>query len=62
MFWFTKQSICCIINFSISLATNFMSLNNNEPCITRPVLIDLNTLKFNFYPFMISLQSFSFIF
>ena len=39
-----------------------MSLNNNEPCITRPVLIDLNTLKFNFYPFMISLQSFSFIF
>ena len=31
-----------------------MSLNN-EPCMTRPTLIDLNSVKFIYYPFMISL-------
>ena len=37
-----------------SLETKCMSLNN-ELCITRSILIDLNYFKFNYYPFMISL-------
>ena len=32
-----------------------MSLNN-DLCMTRPTLIDLNLVKFNYYPFMISLN------
>ena len=32
-----------------------MSLNN-EPCMTRPTLIDLNSVKLIYYPFMISLD------
>ena len=31
-----------------------MSLNN-EPCMTRSILIDLNPFKFNYYLFMIRL-------
>ena len=32
-----------------------MSLNN-QSCMTRPTLIDINPVKFNYYPFMISLD------
>ena len=35
-----------------------MSLNN-EPCITRPFLIDINSVKFKRYPFMINLDKWS---
>ena len=38
-----------------SLATKYMSLKN-QPCITRPTLIDLNPVKLNYYPFLISLD------
>ena len=32
-----------------------MSLNN-EPCIIRPTIIDLNPVELNYYPFMINLD------
>ena len=32
-----------------------MSLNN-EPCMIRPTLIDLNAIELNYFPFMISLD------
>ena len=32
-----------------------MSLNN-EPCMIRPTLIDLNPVEVNYYSFMISLD------
>ena len=47
-----------LLSFSISLATKRMSLNN-EPCITRPFLIDINSVKFKRYPFMINLDKWS---
>ena len=44
--------------FCGSLATKFVSLNN-EPCMIRPTLIDLNPVELNYYPFMIVLDKFS---
>ena len=29
---------------------------NNEPCMVRPILIDMNPNKLKYYPFMISLN------
>ena len=50
-------------NFSTSLArvsnvsdrAQCVSVNN-EPCIVRPTLIDLNPVAFNYYPIMIRLN------
>ena len=39
----------------LSLASKCMSLNN-EPCMIRPTLIDLNPVEPNYYSFMISLD------
>ena len=39
-----KQVFTGLLNFSESLATKCMSLNN-EPCMNRPTLIDLNPVK-----------------
>ena len=44
-----------LLSFSESLATNCVSLNN-EPCMARPFLIDLNPLEFNNYPFTVTLD------
>ena len=44
-----------LLTFSESLATKCLSLNN-EPCMVRPTLIDLNPIEINYYPFMISLD------
>ena len=38
-----------------SLAAKCVSLNN-EPCMARPTLIDLNPTELNYYPFTISLD------
>ena len=40
---------------NLHLATNCVSLKN-EPCMARTTLIDLNPLKFNHCPVMISLD------
>ena len=33
-----------------------MSVLNDESCMLRPTLIDLNPIKLKYYPFMISLD------
>ena len=57
MFRLIKQVFIGLLSFSRSSAAKFMPLNN-EPCVTRPTLIDLNPVKFNYYPFMVSLDKF----
>ena len=44
-----------LLSFSESLATKCLFLND-EPCMVRPTLIDLNSVKFKYYPLMISLD------
>ena len=47
--------IIALLSFSGSLATKCTSLNN-EPCVIRPNLIDLNPVELNYYSFIISLD------
>ena len=44
-----------LLSFSESLATKCLFLND-EPCIIRPTLIDMNPVEVKYYPFMISLN------
>ena len=44
-----------LLSFGRSLATKCVSLSN-EPSTARPTLIDLNPVKFNYYPFRVSLD------
>ena len=43
------------MSFSESLATKYLSLND-ESCMVRPSLIDLNLGELKYYPFKISLD------
>ena len=54
MFSLIKQVLNVLLSFSSSLGTKYLSLNN-EPCMTRPTLIDDIPVELNYYPFMISL-------
>ena len=42
----------------VSDQTKFLFLNG-EPYMVRPTLIDLNPVEFKYYPFMISLNTFT---
>ena len=44
-----------LLNFSSSLATTCLFLND-EPCMVRPTLVDLNSVELKHYPFIISLN------
>ena len=55
MFSLIKQVFIVLLNFSSSLATKCLCLND-EPCMVRPSLIDLNPVELKYYPFMISLD------
>ena len=55
MFSLIKQLLTVLLSFSSSLATKCISLND-EPCMIRPTLTDLNPVEFKYYPFMISLE------
>ena len=47
-----------LLRFSLSLArdqTKSLFLND-EPCMVRPTLIDMNPIELKYYPFMISLN------
>ena len=55
MFNLIKWEFIALLTFSRSLATKYVSLNN-KPCMIRPFLIDLNSVEFKYYPFMISLD------
>ena len=50
-----KQVFIVLISFSESLATNCLFLDD-EKCIVRPTLVDLNSVELKYYPFMISLD------
>ena len=43
------------LSFGSSLATKYFFLNN-EPCMVRSTLIDLNPVELKYYRFMISLN------
>ena len=57
MFWLIEQVLIALLNVSGSLATKCVSFSN-EPCMTRPTLIDLNSVELNYYLFMISLDKY----
>ena len=44
-----------LLGFSKSLATKCVSLNN-EPCMMKPFLIDLDPIELKYYPFTINLD------
>ena len=58
MFSLIKQVFIVLLSFSSSLAhdqTKCLSLDD-EPCMIRTTLIDLNPAELKYYPFMISLD------
>ena len=55
MFSLIKQLFIVLLSFCESLATKFVSLNG-EPCVVRPILIDLNPVELKYYPFRINLD------
>ena len=55
MFSFIKQVPILLLSFSSSFATKYVSLND-EPCMIRPTLIDLNPVGLKYYTFMISID------
>ena len=46
-------SLIVLLSFSIFLATKCLFLND-ESCMVRPTLIDINPDELKYYPFMIS--------
>ena len=44
-----------LLSFCISLATKYLFLND-EPCMVRPILINMNPVELKYYPFTISLN------
>ena len=53
IFSLIKQMFIILFSFSESLATKYLSLND-EPCMIRRTLIDLNPVELKYYPLMIS--------
>ena len=58
MFSLIKQVLIVLLSFSRSLPIKCVS-SNNESCMIRLCLIDLNPLGCKYYPFMISLDKYS---
>ena len=55
VFSLIKQRFILLLSFREPLATKYLSLND-QPCMFRPTLIDLNHVELKYYPFMISLD------
>ena len=55
MFSLIKRVFIVLLSFSESLAKKYLFLND-EPCMVRPTLIDVNLVELKYYPFMISLD------
>ena len=55
MFSLIKQVFIVLLSFGESLATKCVSFND-EPCMIRPTLIDVNPVELKYYAFMISLD------
>ena len=58
MFSLNKQVLVVSLGFSESLATKFLSLND-DPCMVRPTLIALYLVEVTYYRFMVSLDKFN---
>ena len=58
MFSLIKQVFVVLLSFSMSLARNQTKclFLNDEPCMVRSILIDLNPAELKYYPFMVSLD------
>ena len=58
MFHLIKQVFIVLLSFSSSLAHDQTKclLLNDELCMVRPTLIDLNPVELKYYPFTISLD------
>ena len=61
MFKFTKKAFIAVLSFSGSLARVTKVSNhkkrisvNNELCLTRPTLFDLNSVELHYCPYMVS--------
>ena len=50
-----KQVFIVLLSFSSSLAAKCFSLND-EKCMVRPTLVDMNPVKLKYYSFMIGLE------
>ena len=55
MFSLIKQVFIVLLSFRKSLATKCMYLNN-ETCMIRPFIFDLNPVELKYHPFIISLD------
>ena len=55
MFRLFEQVFIGLLSFSSSFTTKCLSLNE-QPCMIRLILIDLNPVDLNFYPLIGSLQ------
>ena len=55
MFWLIKQAFMALLSFSESLATKCVSLDN-EPCMTKSTLVDLNHIELDYYSFIMNLD------
>ena len=55
MFSLIKQVFIVLLSFSESLATKCLFLND-EPCLVRPTLINLNPMELKYCPSIISLD------
>ena len=55
MFSLIKQVLIVLLSFSESLASKCLFLND-ERCMVRPTLINMNPVELKYYPFMISLN------
>ena len=47
-----KQVFITLLSFDKSLLTKFVSLNN-QPCMLRPTLVDINSKEPLYYPFAV---------
>ena len=61
MFSLIKQVFIVLLNFIESLARDQTKclILNDEPCMVKPTLIDLNPVELKYYPFIISLDKYS---
>ena len=56
MFSLIKQVFIVLLSFNKFLARKCLFLND-EPCMIRSTLIDMNPVELKYYPFMISLNA-----
>ena len=58
MLKFIKQTFIALLSFSVSSIAECVFLNN-EPCLARPTLIELNPSELHFYEYKVSLDRYN---